>query len=56
MWIGGDCVILRWILTYYEFKPTQYHAIHMESCQNEQALGLVRFAIKPCGLGGIELV
>jgi hypothetical protein len=33
-----DWVGLRCILTYYGFKPTRYHPIHMDTHQNEQAL------------------
>jgi hypothetical protein len=38
MWIRVDWVGLRCILTYYGFKPTRYHPIHMDTHQNEQAL------------------
>jgi hypothetical protein len=30
MWIGVYWNVLGWILTYYGFKPTQYHSIHMD--------------------------
>jgi hypothetical protein len=41
MWIRVDWVGLRCILTYYGFKPTRYHPIHMDTHQNEQALSNV---------------
>jgi hypothetical protein len=41
MWIRVDLVGLRCILTWYVFKPTQCHSIHMDSHQNEQALQMI---------------
>jgi hypothetical protein len=49
MWIRVDWVGLRCILTYYGFKPTRYHPIHMDTHQNEQALRwiLTYYGFKP---------
>jgi hypothetical protein len=41
MWIEVYWHGLRWILTYYGFKPTQYHSIHMDWELTEQALSFV---------------
>jgi hypothetical protein len=30
MWIEVYWNVLKWILTCYGFKPTQYHSIHMD--------------------------
>jgi hypothetical protein len=38
MCIGVYWVGLGWILTWYGFKPTQSHPIHVDYHQNEQAL------------------
>jgi hypothetical protein len=38
MYIVVYWVRLRYILTYYEFKPAQSHPIHVDYHQNEQAL------------------
>jgi hypothetical protein len=38
MCIGVYWVRLRCILTCYGFKPAQYHPIHVDYHQNEQAL------------------
>jgi hypothetical protein len=34
---------LEWILTCYGFKPAQYHPIHVDYHQNEQALSACSF-------------
>jgi hypothetical protein len=47
MCIGVYWVGLGFILTCYGFKPAQYHPIHVDYHQNEQALRV---------LGGIEPV